>query len=60
MQEIRAQLKSVETKHLKIEADYRYEYEGLVVEKLQELREVYENEAKQYRDETDNLYSAKV
>ena len=35
-------------------------YEGILTEKLQELRELYDTEAKQYRDETDSLYSSKV
>ena len=32
----------------------------MLAEKLQELRDLYETEARQYRDETDSLYSSKV
>ena len=58
--DIRSQLKSVETQHIKIASDTKSRYEGIMAEKLQELRELYDTEAKQYRDETDNLYSSKV
>lgn len=57
--DIRSQLKSVETQHIKIASDTKSRYEGILAEKLQELRELYDTEAKQYRDETDNLYSSK-
>lgn len=57
--EIRSQLQSVESQHIKIESDTKSRYEGILSEKLQELREIYDTEAKQYRDETDNLYSSK-
>ena len=50
----------MESQHVRIESDTKYRYEGILTEKLQELRELYDNEAKQYRDETDNLYSSKV
>ena len=50
----------MESQHFKIESDTKSRYEGILAEKLQELRELYDTEAKQYRDETDNLYSSKV
>lgn len=50
----------MESQHIKIESDTKSRYEGILSEKLQELREIYDTEAKQYRDETDNLYSSKV
>ena len=50
----------MESQHVRIETDTKSRYEGILAEKLQELRELYDTEAKQYRDETDNLYSSKV
>ena len=50
----------MESQHFKIESDTKSRYEGILSEKLQELREIYDTEAKQYRDETDSLYSSKV
>lgn len=50
----------MESQHFKIESETKSRYEGILSEKLQELREMYDTEAKQYRDETDNLYSSKV
>lgn len=57
--EIRSQLQSVESQHIRIESDTKHRYEGILTEKLQELRDLYDTEAKQYRDETDSLYSSK-
>ncbi|CAH3169321.1 unnamed protein product [Porites lobata] len=57
--EIRSQLQSVESQHIRIESDTKSKFEGILQEKLQELRDLYDTEAKQYRDETDNLYSSK-
>lgn len=53
-------MQSVESQHIRIESDTKSRYEGILTEKLQELRELYDTEAKQYRDETDSLYSSKV
>ena len=50
----------MESQHFKIESDTKSRYEGILSEKLQELRDLYDTEAKQYRDETDNLYGSKV
>lgn len=50
----------MESQHIRIESDTKHRYEGILTEKLQELRELYDTEAKQYRDETDSLYSSKV
>ncbi|XP_067046476.1 lamin-B1-like [Acropora muricata] len=57
--DIRSQLKTVETQHIKIASDTKSRYEGMLAEKLQELRDLYDTEARQYRDETDSLYSSK-
>lgn len=57
--EIRSQLQSVESQHIKIEAEAKNRYEGILSEKLHELREMFDSEARQYRDETDGLYGAK-
>ena len=58
--EIRSQLQSVESQHIKIASEAKNRYEGILSEKLHELRELYDTEAKQYRDETDSMYSSKV
>lgn len=50
----------MESQHIRIESDTKHRYEGILTEKLQELRDLYDTEAKQYRDETDSLYSSKV
>ena len=50
----------MESQHIRIESDTKSKFEGILQEKLQELRDLYDTEAKQYRDETDNLYSSKV
>lgn len=60
MIEIRSQLQSVESQRSKIEAEAKNRYEGILSEKLHELREMFDSEARQYKDETDGLYGAKV
>lgn len=59
MIEIRSQLQSVESQRSKIEAEAKNRYEGILSEKLHELREMFDSEARQYKDETDGLYGAK-
>lgn len=58
--EIRSQLKTVETKRTVIETDYKNKYEGVMMEKLQELREDYDFEGRKFKEETELLYSSKV
>ena len=58
--DIRLQMKSVETKRITVETDYANKYEGILREKLQELRETYEDENRRFRDDTEKLYQGKV
>ena len=53
-------MKSVETKRVTVETDYANKYEGILREKLQELRETYEEENQKFRDDTEKLYRGKV
>lgn len=60
MSEIRTQLKTVESKRVTIETDYKSRYEGALKERLQELRDDYDIEGKRFKEETQLLYSSKV
>ncbi|KXJ25965.1 lamin-L(I) [Exaiptasia diaphana] len=59
MSEIRTQLKTVESKRVIIETDYKNRYEGALKERLQELRDDYDFEGKRFKEETQLLYSSK-
>ncbi|EDO37225.1 predicted protein [Nematostella vectensis] len=59
LSDIRSQLKTVETKRVVVETDYKDKYEGLMAEKLQELREDYDSDARSFKEETELLYSSK-
>lgn len=60
MTELRSQMKVVESRKVSVETDYKNKYEGILMEKLNELRESHEVDMQTFRDETDTLYKSKV
>ena len=54
------QMKAVETKRGTVETDYATKYEGILREKLQELRDTYEEENCRFQEDTEKLYRGKV
>ena len=60
MSELRSQLKVVETRKITVETDYKNKYEGILIEKLNELREEYQIDMQGFREESETLYITKV
>lgn len=57
---MRNQVQHMEKQKVKIESDYKCKYEGIMTEKLQELRDIYEEENEKLTNDVQNLYLAKV
>ena len=57
---MRNQIQHVEKQKVKIESDYKSRYEGIMTEKLQELRDIYDEENEKLTNDVQNLYLAKV
>ena len=60
LQEMRNQIQHVEKQKVRIESDYKSKYEGLISDKLQELRDIYDEENEKLTNDVQNLYLAKV
>ncbi len=57
---MRNQIQHVEKQKVRIESDYKSKYEGIMTEKLQELRDIYDEENEKLTNDVQNLYLAKV
>ena len=60
LQEMRNQIQHVEKQKVRIESDYKSKYEGIMTEKLQELRDIYDEENEKLTNDVQNLYLSKV
>ena len=60
LQEMRNQIQHVEKQKVRIESDYKSKYEGLISDKLQELRDIYDEENEKLTNDVQTLYLAKV
>ena len=60
LSELRSQMKVVETRKITVETDYKNKYEGILIEKLNELREEYQIDMQGFREESETLYITKV
>jgi hypothetical protein len=60
LQEMRNQIQHVEKQKVRIESDYKSKYEGIMTEKLQELRDIYDEENEKLTHDVQNLYLSKV
>ena len=60
LSELRSQMKVVETRKVTVETDYKNKYEGILIEKLNELREEYQIDMQGFREESETLYITKV
>lgn len=60
LQEMRNQIQHVEKQKVRIESDYKSKYEGIMTEKLQELRDIYDEENEKLTNDVQSLYLAKV
>lgn len=54
------QIQHVEKQKVRIESDYKSKYEGLMTEKLQELRDIYDEENEKLTNDVQKLYLQKV
>lgn len=54
------QIQHVEKQKVRIESDYKSKYEGIMTEKLQELRDIYEEENEKLTRDVQTLYLDKV
>ncbi|XP_028399231.1 lamin-B1-like [Dendronephthya gigantea] len=59
LQEMRNQIQHVEKQKVRIESDYKSKYEGIMTEKLQELRDIYDEENEKLTNDVQTLYLAK-
>lgn len=54
------QIQHVEKQKVRIESDYKSKYEGIMTEKLQELRDIYDEENEKLTNDVQKLYFQKV
>lgn len=54
------QIQHVEKQRVRIESDYKSKYEGIMTEKLQELRDIYDEENEKLTNDVQKLYLDKV
>ena len=53
-------MKVVESRKISVETDYKNKYEGILLEKLNEMRDSHEFDMQSFREETETLYRSKV
>ena len=57
---MRTQVSSVETSRVYMETDYKQKYDTIMKDKLQELRDEFEEEAENVKKDVENTYKQKV
>ena len=57
---MRTQVSSVETSRVYMETDYKQKYDTIMKDKLQELRDEFEEEAENVKKDVENTYKLKV